>query len=72
MVLINVGSSDMDMILLSGMSLLTEVLIDIIVSIYTYIRVTYHIEFAIATLKYLPLATFSLDSINFTSIVLFY
>ena len=70
-VLRNDGSYDMDMILITDMSLWMKALSDIIVSIFIYLKVRYHLEFEMIGLKYLPFATNSLESTTCPPMVLF-
>ena len=64
LVLINDGILDMDLILLTDISILMTVISYIIISIFPSIGVTQHIECDMSGMKYLLFATKSLDSLN--------
>ena len=72
MVLINDVSSDMDLILLTDMSLWMAVLIYTTISILPYIGITWHFKLAITGLKYLLFATNSPEPITCPWMVIFY
>ena len=61
----------MSLILFNNMSILMKVLSDMIVLVFSSIGVKLHLEYAMAILKYLPLATNPPDWIIFPSMVLF-
>ena len=59
------GNYLMKFILLTDMSILMTVISDIIILIFTYHGLTYHIECTMAVLKYLPFTATSSDSMTF-------